>query len=113
MNQLERALAALEPQVRDAFLAAVADVRSSAQLALIVRAIEEGRVDDALLILNVDPAFFAPLDDAIRAAYLMGGRNAIAALPVIPDPASLGKSWPVSTGEIKGLKTGSGTAPER
>lgn len=89
---LERELAKLEPEIRKAFLEAIADIRSSAQLAVIARAIEEGRINDALTILNLDPAFFAPLDDAIRAAYLLGGRNAIAALPVIPDPASLGKS---------------------
>ena len=92
MDQFEKALALLEPQMRDAFLAAVADVRSSAQLAVIVRALENGRVDQALAALNVDPAFWAPLDDAIRSAFLLGGRNAIAALPVIPDPATLGKS---------------------
>lgn len=91
MDQFEKALALLEPQMRDAFLAAVADVRSSAQLAVIVQALENGRIDQAIAALNVDAAFWAPLDDAMRAAYLLGGRNAIAALPVIPDPATLGK----------------------
>lgn len=91
MDQFEKALALLEPQMRDAFLASVADVRSSAQLAVIVRALENGRIDQALAALNVDAAFWAPLDDAMRQAYLLGGRNAIAALPVIPDPATLGK----------------------
>lgn len=91
MQQFEQALATLEPQMRDAFLAAVADVRSSAQLAVIVRALENGNITQALAALNVDAVFWAPLDDAMRAAYLLGGRNAIAALPVIPDPATLGK----------------------
>jgi hypothetical protein len=108
----ERALAAMKPQVRDAFLAAVADLRSNAQIALVARAIEEGRIEDALRILNVDPVFFAPLDDAIRAAYLLGGRDAIAALPVIPDPASLGKWLSALTGETVERRNGSEIAPE-
>lgn len=89
--QIEAALATLEPALRQAFLRAVADITSSAQLAAIVRALEEGRINDAVRMVAVDEAFWAPLDDAIRAAYLQGGRDAIAALPVIPDPAGLGK----------------------
>lgn len=91
LSQLEAQLAKMEPEIARAFIAAVQDLKSTAQLALVARALEEGRIEDALRALNVDPAFFAPLDDAIRAAYLMGGRDAIAALPVIPDPATLGK----------------------
>lgn len=91
LSQLEAQLAKMEPEIARAFIAAVQDLKSTAQLALVARALEEGRIEDALRVLNVDPAFFAPLDDAIRAAYLMGGRDAIAALPVIPDPATLGK----------------------
>lgn len=92
LQRFEAALEALEPDFRAAFLRAVEDVRSNAQLAVIVRALEEGRVEDAVRSLGIQPSFWAPLDDAIRAAYLMGGRNAIAALPVIPDPDGLGKS---------------------
>lgn len=89
---IQAALDAMEPQLRAAFMQAIDDLRSQAQMALLVDALERGNVQQALAILNVDPAFFAPLDDAIRAAYLQGGRAAIAALPVIPDPAGLGKS---------------------
>jgi hypothetical protein len=89
--QLQAAIKAMEPKIRAAFIAAVQDVRSSAQLSLVVRALEDGRIDDAVRALTVDPSFFAPLDDTIRAAYLQGGRDAIAALPVIPDPAGPGK----------------------
>ncbi len=89
---IQAALDAMEPAFRVAFMQAVDDLRSQAQVALLVDALERGNVQQALAILNVDPAFFAPLDDAIVAAYLRGGRDAIAALPVIPDPAGLGKS---------------------
>lgn len=91
MRQFRAALKALEPALQQAFLAAVADIKSEAQLAVVARAIEEGRIADAIRAMGADEAFWAPLDDAIRAAYLRGGRDAIAALPVIPDPATLGK----------------------
>lgn len=79
-------LARIEPRVRDAFLAAIADVRSEAQLAVIAGALRDGRLDDALRALNLGAEFFAPLDDALRAAYLEGGRNALVGLPVLPSP---------------------------
>lgn len=89
---IQAALDAMEPALRDAFMRAVDDIRSAAQLAQLVDALERGDIQRAIAVLNVDPAFWAPLDDAITAAYLRGGRDAIAALPVIPDPAGLGKS---------------------
>jgi len=79
-------LAQIEPRIREAFLAAIADVRSEAQLAVIAGALQEGRTEDAIRALNLGPEFFAPLDDALRAAYLEGGRNAILGLPVLPSP---------------------------
>jgi hypothetical protein len=76
----------MEPLIRDAFLASIADIRSSAQLSLIVGHLERGDARSAADALGLDPAFFAPLDDAIRAAYLSGGRDAIMALPAIANP---------------------------
>lgn len=93
MNEIEKAIQMLEPQVREAFLSAVADVRSSAQLVYIVKALEAGDIDRALTLARIEPAFFAPLDDAIRAAYLMGGRDALTGLPAIADPFSADLSF--------------------
>jgi hypothetical protein len=92
LQQFEAAIKSLEPSVQKAFLAAVADIRSSTQIAVIVRALQEGRIMDAVNATAMPPSFWAPLDDALRGAYLMGGKDAIAALPVIPDPAGPGKS---------------------
>lgn len=91
LRQFQAAIQLLEPQLKKAFLAAVADIRSAAQIAVIVRALEEGRIADAVRAVSADPTFWAPLDDSLRAAYILGGRDAIAALPVIPDPAGPGK----------------------
>ena len=92
----------LEPLVRQAFFEAVRDIKSEAQMAVIVSAIERRDVDSLIRALNLEPEFFSPLDDALRAAYLEGGRNALAGLPVIPDPFP-GAAW------LRGL-TGETTA---
>ena len=83
----------LEPSVRRAFLAAVQDIKSEAQMALLVGAYERGDIEGFLRVLNLRAAMFAPLDDALRAAYIEGGRNALAGLPVLPDPFTAGGSW--------------------
>lgn len=85
---LEDALKDLEPAIRDAFLAAVRDVRGSVNVADLAKAIQDGRTDDAIRLSGVDPAFWQPLDDALRIAFARGGRDALAALPPVPDPAT-------------------------
>ena len=94
--QLQRQIDALEPVIREAFFRAVGDIRSDAQLALVVDALESGDVQRLLTVLNLDPAFFTPLDRAIQAAYIEGGARALSGLPVIPDPETGGKSLPAS-----------------
>ncbi len=76
----------LEPSVRKAFLASIQDIRSEAQMAVIVGALERGDIPAALTALNLRPEFFAPLDDVLRAAYMQGGAEALAGLPRLPDP---------------------------
>ncbi len=89
---LQRQIDALEPVIRDAFLRSIADIRSEAQLALVVDALEAGDAQRLIAVLNLDPTFFAPLDRAIQSAYIEGGVRALTGLPVIPDPATGGKS---------------------
>lgn len=93
---LQRQIDALEPAIREAFLRSIADIRSEAQLSLVVDALERGDVQRLAAVLNLDPSFFAPLDRAIQGAYLEGGARALAGLPVIPDPATGGKSLSAS-----------------
>ena len=94
---LQRQIDALEPVIRQAFLQSIADMRSEAQMALVVDALERGDVPRLMAVLNLDPTFFAPLDRAIQGAYIEGGVRALSGLPVIPDPATGRKSWPAST----------------
>jgi hypothetical protein len=86
------ALNRMEPAMRDAFLAAVRDIKSEAQLSVIARHLENGDIPRALAAMHLDAEFFAPLDDALRAAYLEGGRQAMTGLPAIPDPFPAG-AW--------------------
>lgn len=93
---LQRQIDALEPLIRDAFLRSVMDIRSEAQLALVIDTLEKGDVQKLVTVLNLDPAFFAQLDRAIQGAYIEGGVRALSGLPVIPDPATGGKSLAAS-----------------
>lgn len=106
MSNVRTVIEAMEPQLRAAFLRAVEDIRSEAQLAVIAGHIEAGRVDLALEALHLDASFFAPLDDALTAAYLQGGRAALAGLPVIPDPAQPGKWLSALAAAIRARKAG-------
>lgn len=94
---LQRQIDALEPVIREAFLRSIADIRSEAQLTLVVDALEKGDAQRLIAVLNLDPTFFAPLDRAIQGAYIEGGIRALSGLPVIPDPETGGKSLPAST----------------
>ena len=76
----------LEPEVRKAFLAAVNDIKSEAQIGLLISALEAGDIEGAIRVLNLRPEMFGPLDDALRNAYIQGGAAALAGLPVITDP---------------------------
>lgn len=98
---IEKFAAQMEPAIAKAFLAAIEDIRSSAQISLIVGHLERGDVEAAIAALNLRPEFLAPLDDALRAAYLEGGRAALLALPMVADPFPA-SSRSVSTDEIRG-----------
>lgn len=86
-------LDSMAPAVRRAFIQSIEDITSQAQLAVIARHIQNGNVEAALTALNLSPEFFAPLDDALRNAYVQGGAAALAGLPVIPDPFPAGELW--------------------
>lgn len=87
----------LSPQVRDAFLASIADITSEAQIAAIAGHLERGNIEAAIIAAGIRPEFFAPLDDALRAAYLRGGAEAMRALPRLPDPLA-GRGSPSASG---------------
>lgn len=82
----------LEPDIRKAFLAAIDDVTSEAQMSVIIGALNKGDIESALHALHLKAEFFSLLDGALRDAYIQGGAAALAGLPVLPDPFPVG-AW--------------------
>lgn len=72
-----------EPRLRDAFLSAIGDLRSSADLGAITAALERGDVAGAIAAMHLDPAAFAALDEALIEAFRTGGAETIGGLPTI------------------------------
>lgn len=86
-QQIEAFVEALEPAIRKAFLDAIADIKSEAQLYVVIGHLEAGNVDLALDALNLRAEFFQGFDDALRAAYLQGGTDALSMLPKLLSPS--------------------------
>jgi hypothetical protein len=56
---IEKLASTFEPKLRDAFLAAIRGVTDRANLAVITRLLENGDIDAAFRVLNIDPADFS------------------------------------------------------
>lgn len=87
-KEFDAILKDLEPKVRDAFLKAVADLKSSAQVGVIEAALKSGDIDRVIEALNLRKEFYEPLQEAVRQAYLAGGNHIVDALGTIPATAS-------------------------
>lgn len=83
---LLREIEKLEPALRAAFLTAVRDIRSNAQIRLIEAALRQGDIPGAIRAFNISFEAFEELDRAMEAAYLAGGASAVAAMPALRDP---------------------------
>lgn len=68
----------LEPGVRRAFLESIDRIKSDAQIGLIVQAVEANDVTRVMRLLNLDAAYFAPLDRSLTRAYQEAGDTAMA-----------------------------------
>jgi hypothetical protein len=107
MTQRQKILAQIEkmePVLRKAFLVSVSDIRSAAKLSTVIGHLESGNIEAAIMALNIRPEFFAPLDDALRLAYMEGGRAALAAVPGIAS----GGGFPQPSGSTDGTHGRSG-----
>lgn len=85
-QRLDALAAELEPRIRDAFLAAVADIASRAELGRIVRALEAGDVEEALRALHIDPAAYRDFEAALTQTYAAGGDAAVQTMPAMAAP---------------------------
>ena len=76
----------LEPEIRQAFLDAVWDIRSAAKLQTLIGHLEAGNVSAAVTALNLREEFFEPLDRALSRAFLQGGVQALSGIPEVTAP---------------------------
>lgn len=77
----EALLAKHETAMAQAFSDALAEITSAAELSRIVRALEAGDIEGAIRALHLDPDAYAPLLEAMRAAYLDGGAYGVEQMP--------------------------------
>lgn len=84
---IEELLARYDEVIRDAFLAAIQDIRSSITLRVIVERLEKGDVEGAMSALQLDRDAFSRLELAIADAYNSGGAATVGNLPKLTDPA--------------------------
>lgn len=77
----------LEPlgeQYQTAFLAAIDDITSRADVRAVIIALEAGNYDAAVAALHIDPSAFAALDLQFRQAYQAGGAYEATTLSQLP-----------------------------
>lgn len=75
-----------EPRLREAFLAAIDDIRNSITLRVIVERLERGDVTGAIEAMQIEPEAFSRLEQAIFDAYADGGQAEVGNLPLVRDP---------------------------
>lgn len=74
-------------KVAEAFMAAAEDLRAGADVQRLTAAIQANDLPGAIAALNLDPAAFNDLLEAIREAYLAGGQGAVQTMRA---PATVG-----------------------
>lgn len=84
-SRIEELVERFAPELRKAFLTAIADITSSADLKRIVTALEARDIEAAILAIHLDPAAFRPLDIALASAFEAGGVTVADALPLLRD----------------------------
>jgi hypothetical protein len=79
-DRIEDLVQAWEPKIREAFLAAIHDMRDSVVIARLERMIRAGDIPGAMREVGLDPARLRPFDRALSAAYEASGVDAAAAI---------------------------------
>lgn len=72
-----------EPRMRRAFLEAIEDVVSRAELGRIIEALERGDIEAAIRAMHLDPAAFRLLETTKAEAFEAGGRATVDSMPVL------------------------------
>lgn len=83
---VEELLALHEPIVRNAFLAAVDEIRSAIVLRVVIERLERGDIAGAVAALQVEAEAYGRLERAIAEAYYDGGGATVGNFPAVRDP---------------------------
>lgn len=83
---IDTLLAQYEPRLRDAFLAAIEEIKSNILLRIIIERLERGDVFGAVDAMQIDVGDFAMLDKAFADAYFGGGQATVDNLPRVTGP---------------------------
>lgn len=76
-------VAQFEPDLRQAFLDAIANLRANADFASIIAALENNDIQGAVRAMNLDPAAFAAFEQALGDAFKAGGSVTMNGLPTV------------------------------
>lgn len=110
--EVQKLLAQLEPELRQAFMEAWERVTSQAQKALLEDAIARGAFDEAVAILRLDPVILAALDRAFDQGVYRGGVATLAALGTLKDPFLVGVWLSALTVDTRAPKPSAEPTPE-
>lgn len=86
LSRFDDLFAKYEPVIRDAFLAAIDDVTSNAQVGVIISALERRDIEAAIEALHLDQPAFDGFQTAIANAYSEGGASTVSGLGALRDP---------------------------
>lgn len=78
---LDQLVLRMEPNIRRAFMAAMRKATSAIDYADLVQAIEAGRIEDAIEMLEIKPAFVYPVTEAVRDGFIAGAMQSELILP--------------------------------
>ncbi len=75
-----------EPRLRDAFLAAVQNLRDGVEYQKLVTAIQSGDIEAALRAVRIEPAAYGVYVEELRNAYNNGGITTVDNMPPLQNP---------------------------
>jgi hypothetical protein len=84
---IDALLAQYGERLRDAFLAAIEEIKNSVTLRVIVERLERGDINGAIEAIGLDPLAFERLELAMAEAYSAGGTAEVDSLPALRDPS--------------------------
>lgn len=80
-RRVREVLAKMEPEIRKAFVEAMAKVTSAVDRKALIAALNAGNIEQAVDLLRINQALLTPLFEAMRSGFIVGGTLVAADLP--------------------------------